>query len=185
MRDASVLALQPGPWPRLCGVVSHYQERVIERLRQQLAEERSRRQDELREMATGHNVIVALAEKGRLDAIQLAETRRIDANRASDAAATVLANQRAELTALTLAERVDTTAKTTATQVEQTKIAAALAVDATTATLGGRIKPLEDARWESSGRSGGRTDVTKILWAGIGLAIPVVLYVLTRLLGQP
>lgn len=171
---------QESLWERLWRTVSHYQERVIERLERRLADERQRRQDELRIMATAHAAIVALAETRRLDANSLSEQRRVDANRAADLAAVVLSNTRAELTAAALAERVDTTQKTLAIQVEQTKVAAGLAVDATTATLGSRIKPLEDARYEQAGRSGGRTDVTKVLWALLGAGIPIILWIVTH-----
>jgi hypothetical protein len=153
--------------------MSHYQEHVIERLREKLADERTRRQDNLREMQTLHDHEMAQKESSRLDAIQLAETRRVDANRAGDAAAVLLAVTRAELTASTLAAKVTDSASALATQVEQTKDAAAAGVKATTETLGGRIKPLEDDRYERAGRSGGRMDVTKIIWAVVGAAIPI------------
>lgn len=162
------------------GIVSHYQERVIERLREKLADNRERRQDDLRLMQTEHQIRMDLKEAQRLDANALSEQRRVDANRAADAAAVILATTRAELTAGTLAEKVADSASTLVTQVEQTKSAAALAVDATTETLGGRIKPLEDARYEQAGRSGGRMDVTKVLWALLGAGIPIILYLLTR-----
>ena len=158
--------------------VSHCQDSIIERLRERLADERTRRLDDLRKMQAKHDSILAQKETARLDAIQLAETRRVDANRAADAAAVLLAVTRAELTASTLAEKVTDSAVTLASQVEQTKIAAAAGVDATTETLGGRIKPLEDARYEQAGRTGGRLDVTKVLWAVVAFLTPIVLYLL-------
>jgi hypothetical protein len=159
--------------------VSHYQAKRIDRLNGQLADERAARQDQLRQMATNHSMIVALAETKRTDAVAVAEKERVNALLAAAAANVVLANARQELTASALAERVDTSAKTLALQVEATKTAAQIAVDATTLALGARIKPLEDARYEQAGRHGGQSDITGIvkyiIGILIGLAAPVIL----------
>lgn len=153
--------------------MSHYQASIIERLREKLNEARERRLDELRTMQAKYERRLAKKESARLDAIQLAETRRVDANRAADAAAIVLSTTRAEITASALAEKVTTSADTLVKQVEQTKIAAALSVDATTETLGSRIKPLEDVRYASG-------LLIKIVWGVIGFSIPVITYLLTQ-----
>lgn len=147
--------------------MSHYQSKRIDRLKDKLNDERALRQDQLRVMATEHGQIIALAETKRLDAVQIAEKERVNALLAAAAANVVLANARSELTATALAERVDTSAKTLALQVEATKTAAQISVDATTLALGGRIKPLEDARYEQAGRRGGQIDIGKVAQAVI------------------
>lgn len=121
----------------------------------------------------------AEVETRSLEALRIAE-RRIDANRAADLLAVGLANTRAELTAIALAEKVSDSAKTLALQVETTAKAAAVAVEAAALALGLRIKPLEDARYEQAGRKSGMTDTAKILYAGFGAGVPIVLYVLSQ-----
>src|ERR1035437_8069947 len=104
--------------------MSHYQSKRIDRLKDQLSDERALRQDQLRTMSTNHSMIVALAETKRLDAVSNAEKERVNALLAAAAANVVLANARSELTATALAERVDTSAKTLVQTVETTKVAA-------------------------------------------------------------
>jgi hypothetical protein len=82
-----------------------------------------------------------------------------------------LANARQELTATALAERVETSAKTLALTVEATKVAAQIAVDAIFSSLGARIKPLEDARYEQAGRRGGQGDIAGAVKYAIGILI--------------
>lgn len=140
----------------------------------------ARRQDDLRACEVHRLDDLRAMERHYQSKLRKAESKRLNAIREVDAAATVLSNTRAELMATALAEKVAAAAGTLVTQVEQTKIAAATAVDATTETLSGRIKPLEDARYEQAGRSGGRTDVTKVIWALLGALVPVVIYFLLR-----
>jgi DNA invertase Pin-like site-specific DNA recombinase len=89
-------------------------------------------------------------ERKRIDSVSVAEGRRIDALLAADRANVSLANARAELTASNLAERVDTTAKAAATQTEASAAALRGTTEATAQTLGQRITPLEQARYETA-----------------------------------
>jgi hypothetical protein len=57
------------------------------------------------------------------------------------------------LTASALAERVDTSAKALAAQVEVTAKAAAAATEASSKAFSERITPLEQMRYEQSGKS--------------------------------
>ena len=159
--------------------MSHFQAKRIDRLRDQLSDERAIRQDQLREMASKHAMAAAVAESRRIDAVGEAEKERVNALLAAQKADVALAAARAEGTATALADRVETSAKTLVTTVETTKTAAQAAVDNTTLSLGARIKPLEDARYEQAGRRGGQGDVTGalkyIIGILIGLAAPVIL----------
>lgn len=162
------------PW------VSHYQSKRIDRLRDQLAEERATRQDQLRDMASKHAMAAALGESRRIDAVQEAEKERVNALLAAQKADVALAAARAEGVATALADRVEVSAKTLATQVDATKSAAQVAVDNTTVALGNRIKPLEDARYEQAGRRGGQVEVAGavkyIIGILLGSAVPVILF---------
>lgn len=146
----------------------------------ELREAETRRTDDLREMEAKYVQLLTMAESRRLDAVMTAEARRIDANRSTDVAAVVLANARAELTAAALAERVDTSAKALAEGTAATAKAAAISVDSAAVALGGRIKPLEDARYEQAGRHGGQLEVAGAVKYVIGIilgsAIPVILF---------
>lgn len=99
----------------------------------------------------------AKAEKGRVNALL----------QASKADAALVAT-RAEGTAAALAEKVETT-----------KTAAAGAVEQTTINLVGRIKPLEDARYENAGRRGGQIDMGKVAYAVFGIVLGVIGFLLS------
>jgi hypothetical protein len=151
--------------------VSHYQAKRIDRLKDQLADERGTRQDQLRDMASKHAMAGAIAESRRIDAVQEAEKERVNALLAAQKADVALAAARAEGVASALADRVEVSAKTLATQNEATKATAQLAVDVTNANLGNRIKPLEDARYEQAGRRGGVGDISRVVYAIVGIIV--------------
>jgi hypothetical protein len=151
--------------------VSHYQAKRIDKLRDQLADERATRQDQLREMASKHAMAAAIAESRRIDAVQLAEAARVNALLGAQKADVALAAARAEGEAKALAARVESSATALADRVEATKSASDTSVANTAVQLGARIKPLEDARYEQAGRRGGQTDVTGALKYVIGVII--------------
>ena len=140
-----------GNHPRVAGV-SHYQAKRIDHMRDQLADERSARQDQLREMATTHSLAMAHAESRRIDAVQEAEKERVNSLLVTQKSDVALAAARADGVASALAEKVETT-----------KSAAAAAVESTSAGFNVRIKPLEDARYENAGRRGGQIDFGKVM----------------------
>jgi hypothetical protein len=161
--------------------VSHFQARRIDRLRDQLADERATRQDQLREMASKHAMAAAIAESRRIDAVGEAEKERVNALLVGQKADVALAAARAEGEAKALAARVESSATALADRVEATKSASDNAVANTAVQLGARIKPLEDARYESAGRRGGQVDIGKAIYAVLGIvlgsAVPLILFI--------
>ena len=142
--------------------MSHYQAKRIDRLRDQLSDERATRQDQLRTMASQHAMAAAKAESLRIDAVQLAEAARVNALLGAQKADVALAAARAEGEAKALAARVESSATALADRVEATKSASDSSVSNTATLLGARIKPLEDARYEQAGRRGGQIDIGKV-----------------------
>jgi len=91
------------------------------------------------------------AESKRLDAVAETEKMRNDSLRADDRANVLLAAQRVDITATTLAERVDTTAKAAATATENSAVALRIKAEADGAVINTRLAPLEQARYENAG----------------------------------
>jgi hypothetical protein len=121
----------------------------------------------------------------RLAAMQLAESRRVDALLADAKAAVVLQNSRAEMTAGTLAEKVTDSAAALAEKVEATATAAAAAVSATAKAMSERIGPLEQARYEQAGGKEYRVETrsqshwtTERVIAIVAIAVVLVQYLL-------
>ena len=110
-----------------------------------------RRLDEIRRIERGADHKLAKVNVRRLEAMQIAEGRRVDALLADAKAAVALSNTRAEMTATTLAEKVADSAIALADKVEATAAAAAAAVSATSKAMSERIAPLEEARYEQRG----------------------------------
>lgn len=88
-------------------------------------------------------------------ALDAAEAKRIDANRAGDVAAVGIANDRAIQQASVLAGQVDRSAETLRTLVGTTASAVAQQLSQVTEQMTTRLLALENARYESRGTSGG------------------------------
>src|ERR1035437_541387 len=88
-------------------------------------------------------------------ALDAAEAKRIDANRAGDVAAVGIANERAIQQASVLASQVDRSAETLRTLVGTTASAVAQQLAQVTEQMTTRLLALENARYESQGRGGG------------------------------
>lgn len=114
---------------------------------------------------------LAMAESNRINALTLAESRRIDALLAAAQSAVALASTRAELTASALAERVDTSAKALAASVVASAEALGKQVAAQSSVFDTRIKTLEEARYQSSGRDVQRLESRASVQWNVGTAI--------------
>jgi hypothetical protein len=110
-----------------------------------------RRMDELRLVERKADHKLAKVNVKRLEAMQMAEARRVDALLADAKAAVALDRVRADMTASTLAEKVQDSAVVLQEKGEATARAGAIALEAATKSITDRVGPLEVARYEQGG----------------------------------
>lgn len=142
-----------------------------------LLEKSIKRIDDLRDMDNKNITYLIGLERDRVNEVMnirsdyeskliAAEAKRIDAIRAVDVNAVMIASQKAEAVAAVLANQVNTSAETLRSLVATTASVNAQQLANLTTNLTDRISSLEKSQYEISGKGGGMKDMGAWIFAG-------------------